>query len=53
MTKQSLQARFKINPKNNRSIPILIQAALHKNLIKMRNEDETDPKKIRYIPFWA
>jgi ATP-dependent DNA helicase RecG len=53
MSKQSLQMRFKINPKNNRSIALLVKAALDKNLIKVRNEDETDPKKIRYIPFWA
>ena len=53
MTLQSLRKRFNVTPQNSRAIVRLIEQALNNNLIKVWNIDETDPKKIQYIPFWA
>jgi ATP-dependent DNA helicase RecG len=53
MTPQSLRKRFNASPQSSRAIARLIEQAIDKSLIKTENTYETDPKKIRYIPFWA
>lgn len=52
LTNTSLRERFGIAQKNNAMVSRIIRNGIEENLIKAYNED-TAPKYMKYIPYWA
>ena len=52
LTNTSLRERFGIDPKNNAMISRIIKNTVEENLIKPYEED-TAPRYMKYVPYWA